>query len=212
MIVSDHQPFLFGHAGYWSKVFAADTHIAMLDVALRQEDHLGRGEITAQGQFGVGLTREKTIGEARVTGTDKAAKTIRQLLMSRRNRFGARLEKIANLLEVSEGKPYSKVWLAMAQTIQGLVGAGAYIRLCKTYPPGHTTFRRNLARVQLYAPDAKLYLCGPAVRDYRLADETAHIPALVHVMNNPDRRSFLEIIAREERPADFLRDYRLEHL
>lgn len=216
IVTSDHQPFLFGHTGHWSKILAADIHVAMFDVEYRQEDHLN--STGRHGLFGQRVVVPMVKGPVRIADQEfvdlkPTLKTLEQLLMAKKNEYRNRGEKILQVLHVAADRKYGyrDTWAAMAEEIKRQLGYKTDIRDSVHPVAGDTTFSRNVNRIIREAPETAIYLCGPAVLEYKKPDEHGGPwPKVVHRMNDQNVRNMLEVLVSEKDPWKILMDFSMK--
>lgn len=209
MRISDHQPYLFGHQGYWSKIASSDVHVIMADVLYRKEDKLAHGVTSRGQQFQAQLRLADSgvrIADLRLVQTRKLRCSIEQHLMSKHHRYRHRLEPFIDKL--TDDVPYMDMMLEAFHIVIGFTGIKTWPVVSFETPSGSTTFARNLNRLTVVHgfTAADEYVCGPHVTDYKKEDEKCPIPMLKHEMPWDQRspQCFLETIVTEQSPRIFL--------
>ena len=212
MIVSDHQPMLFGHTGAWSKVGIADEHIVSFDCIYREEERLASGLLLGQ-KIQMPLRKAPLIAGV-VPHYDRAWKAVRGLEYFLANKKAVHREKVQPVVEIlrtaiAEEWSYMEIWLAVFYHLRQYLPRAPTLHVVTEPAPKGTPFSTNWGFVERLVPKAKIYVCGPYVEEYKRPDEQCPIPILIHRMNNPNPRSFLEVLACEDDPMAFLMDFTL---
>lgn len=204
MRVSDHQPFLFGHEGYWSKIAAADVHVVMADVRYRPEDKLTTCRLSDTISF-AGMLRSSVqnprIADMDLTKANKLRASVEQLLMNKSMPYRDRLAPMLPML--LEGQPYLSLWLQMSIIVSPYLPGETKLDMALEPPSGTTPFGRNLNRLsgRGIPSEGTEYVCGPALQQYvDLRSEQCPMPLLLHTMQNPSPISFVRRIVTELDP------------
>lgn len=209
MLFSDHQPYLFGHAGYWSKVLAADTHVAMFDVAYRQEDKLTTGHFVGP-TIQQPMIRTSLIADAQPIDPLKTARSLEQLLLAKSNPYRDRGAPFVQLFKSAAeyGWNYERLWLGMAKLMKVETGSRVGIQISREPVEGETTLKRNIARLQKFGFNQhETLLAGPAILDYSKPGEILPRKLVIHEMIEPSRVSFLHQLVTERNPQAILAAY-----
>lgn len=209
--VSGHQPTLFGNAGYWSKMHAADVHLVTCGVPYRRNDHLGRIVLPSGTTAPLPLIAGRLISDVVVIPDPKFRKTLTQSYGATKFPYRHRLEPLFEVLGFDKPVLYVDLWEKVFQATLAGAGIGVTTHVVRAESPGDSTHARLLNRVKAETPECVVYLMGPGGLGY-LEDDRKGIDFRVHRMTNPSPLPFLHAIVTMERPVDALAGFTLEEI
>jgi hypothetical protein len=212
--ISDHQPFLFGHEGYWSKIAVSDVHVVMADVRYRKEDKLTRATLSTGMSFSAVLVSEDEGTQITSMVLDDARKlrtSIEQTLMTKKHMYRDRLEPMMYLLE--NGTSYMAIWHSMMKIMMSHCAIKTRILTSSEAPTGESTFERNIDRlgscVNLDRMDE--YVCGPKMEAYKQGCDPCPTQLLIHEMPAPSPLSLIERVVTSMAPLIYLPELRVAY-
>lgn len=214
MRVSDHQPFLFGHEGYWSKIAVSDVHVVMADVRYRKEDKLTRATLSTGASFAAVLVSEDDgyqITSMVLADARKLRTSIEQNLMTRKHQFRHRLEPILYLLD--DGMSYMALWHGMARVMMSHCAIRTRIVTSSEAPVGESTFERNSDRLASCLNLERLdeYVCGPKMEVYKQGCDPCPTQLMIHEMPQASPVSLIEQVVSVSTPQIFLPELRVAY-
>jgi hypothetical protein len=208
LLMSGHQPTLFGNTGYWSKMHAVDLHIVTPLVPFRRQDHLGQMVI----DHGHAVTapieqRGEFIKDCVVLDVTKVKRAIAQTYGARSMPYRERIDPILEALDQYKGAAwYMDVWMDVYLATCEAANIANTIIVDRLPPQGLDTMDKLSNRIdRLSVEKCDAYLSGPGALGYLRPQEGRTF--FIHRMTEPKPQSFLHAIVTMECPEDALHAY-----
>jgi hypothetical protein len=213
--VTAHQPNFLPWAGFWNKLVQSDQIILLANVQFDRGDFTHRVKLAGSWlTLPVKSTQHhaliKDLELADPAAVRRLAKTFRQQVLSKKNKYGYRLSGVAHILENWTGKRVLDLNVALILEILRLLDHKAELHIALDPPKGLTTAERLEDILMAYngAIDRRpVYLSGQAGLNYMhfksfkaFADVRFQ---LVHEGISSD--SVVQLIAQQEDPLAYVR-------
>lgn len=213
--VTAHQPNFMPWAGFWNKLVQSDQIIMLGNVQFDRGDFTHRVKLA-----GSWLTipvkssqHHALIKELEIVDTaavQRLAKTFRQTVMSKKNKYGDRLAGIAMILEKWTGKRVIELNITLILEILRILDHKADLHVALDPPQGVTTAERLeniLLDYNSHIDRSPVYLSGQSGLNYMhfksfptFADVRFQ---MVHEGISSD--SVVQLIAQQEDPLEYIR-------